>query len=198
VSDWLQTASVGVLRGGRRYSLGLSHDLTPLSLTQDIVEPQLGSRLTDVVDPSSDGDDVGRLISGLLDDLAVLLDVRGEGHRHMEFVGVRVRSREGSFRVGDGAELLDCSRSDLVVLLQGEASVTRLWESKGTRYVGSELLLSLSGVLGLGNNNRLVGILVDRRLVSSCPGCCRRLTHLLRLSCCPLSLFDTLLELTRG
>lgn len=101
----------------REDSLSLSHNLAPLSSTQEIVEPELGACLTDVVDPAGDANDVLVLVSRLLDEVGVLLDELREADADVELVGVGGGGREGAVGGGDGAELLDRAGADLVVLL---------------------------------------------------------------------------------
>lgn len=69
------------------------------------------------MDSAGDANDVLVLVSGLLDELGVLLDEFGDINRHVELVRVGVGSCEGAVGGGDGAELLDRAGADLVVLL---------------------------------------------------------------------------------
>jgi len=69
------------------------------------------------VNPSSYANSLRALGSSLGALLSELFDERRERDGNVEFVRVRRGGSESSFGIGDGAELLDSSGTDLVVLL---------------------------------------------------------------------------------
>ena len=101
-------------------SRSVSHDLNLLSLGVQIVESQFSSLSPHRMNPTRNRNRLTTLRSGFLALLSEFLDERRERDGYVEFVRVRVRGREGTFGGGDGAELLDRSGSDLVVLLRNE------------------------------------------------------------------------------